>query len=87
MTNLAQLKIVDPPRSAGRLAYLISTFTYVIVPTMSGDKADLRKIYSTVTAGQRFGPPLYFVPLPATVKAFAYREIKKIQASTSASRG
>ena len=89
VTNLAQLKIVDPPRSAGRLAYPISTFTYVIVPTKSGDKAaDLRKfIYWTLTAGQRFGPPLYFVPLPATVKAFAYREIKKIQASTSASRG
>ena len=39
VTNLAQLKIVDPPRSAGRLAYPISTFTYVIVPTRSGDKA------------------------------------------------
>jgi phosphate transport system substrate-binding protein len=81
VTTLSQLNIVDPPKSAGRLAYPISTFTYVIVPTKSGDKAsDLRKwVYWAVTTGQKFGPPLYFVPLPAEVKGFAYREIKKIQ--------
>jgi phosphate transport system substrate-binding protein len=84
VTNLAQLKIVDPPKSAGRLAYPISTFTYVIVPTSSGDKAaDLRKfVYWAVTQGQKMGPPLYFVPLPKTVQAFAFREIKKIQAGS-----
>jgi phosphate transport system substrate-binding protein len=82
VTNLSQLKIVDPPKTAGNAAYPISTFTYVIVPFKSGDKAaDLRKfVYWAVTQGQRFGPPLWFVPLPSTVKAFAYREIKKIQA-------
>ena len=82
VTNLAQLKIVDPPKSAGKKAYPISTFTYVIVPTNSGDKAaDLRKfIYWAVTAGQKFGPPLYFVPLPASVNGYIYRELKKIQA-------
>jgi phosphate transport system substrate-binding protein len=81
VTNLSQLNIVDPPKNAGRVAYPISTFTYVIIPTKSGDKAgDLRKfIYWAVTSGQKFGPPLYFVPLPAAVKGFAYREIKKIQ--------
>jgi phosphate transport system substrate-binding protein len=82
VTNLSQLKIVDPPKSAGKKAYPISTFTYVIVPTSSGDKAaDLRKfIYWAVTAGQKFGPPLYFVPLPSSVNGFIYRELKKIQA-------
>jgi phosphate transport system substrate-binding protein len=81
VTNLSQLKIVDPPRSAGPKAYPISTFTYVIVPLKSGDKAaDLRKfVYWAVTAGQKFGPPLWFVPLPKPVQGFAYREIKKIQ--------
>ena len=81
VTNLSQLKIVDPPKSAGKKAYPISTFTYVIVPTSSGDKAaDLRKfVYWAVTAGQKFGPPLFFVPLPAAVNGFVYREIKKIQ--------
>ncbi len=81
VTQLSQLKIVDPPKTAGKAAYPISTFTYVIVPTSSGDKAaDLRKfVYWAVTQGQKFGPPLFFQPLPVQVQAFAYREIKKIQ--------
>lgn len=81
VTNLSQLQIVDPPKSAGKRAYPISTFTYVIVPIKSGDKAQtLRQfVYWAVTVGQRFGPPLYFVPLPTSVKGFVYREIKKIQ--------
>jgi phosphate transport system substrate-binding protein len=85
VTSLDQLKIVDPPASAGKLAYPITTFTYVIAPTSSGDKAeDLRKfIYWAVTAGQKFGPPLWFVPLPKQVQAFTYREIKKIQSQAT----
>jgi phosphate transport system substrate-binding protein len=81
VTSLSQLQIVDPPKSAGKKAYPISTFTYVIVPTKSGDKAaTLRQfVYWAVTQGQKFGPPLYFVPLPASVNGFIYRELKKIQ--------
>jgi phosphate transport system substrate-binding protein len=83
VTELSQLKIVDPPASAGKLAYPIVTFTYVIVPTSSAKAADLRKfVYWAVTRGQSFGPPLLFQPLPVPVQAFAFREIKKIQAST-----
>ena len=74
------MKIVNPPKDAGKLAYPIATFTYVIVPTKSGAAADLRKfIYWAVTQGQKFGRPLLFEPLPKEVQAFAYREIKKIQ--------
>jgi phosphate transport system substrate-binding protein len=80
VTRLSQLKIVDPPATAGKLAYPISTFTYVIVPTSSSKAAELRKfVYWAVTQGQKFGPPLFFVPLPKTVQAFAFREIKKVQ--------
>jgi phosphate transport system substrate-binding protein len=80
VTQLSQLKIVDPPASAGALAYPICTFTYVIVPTSAQKAPDLRKfIYWAVTQGQKFGPPLLFQPLPASVQGFAYREIKKIQ--------
>ena len=80
VTQLSQLKIVDPPAAAGRLAYPIVTFTYVIAPTRSAKAADLRKfVYWAVTRGQKFGPPLLFEPLPVTVQAFAFREIKKIQ--------
>ena len=84
VTALPQLKIVDPPAKCGKRAYPISTFTYVVVPTTSGDKAaDLRKfVYWAVTAGQKFGPPLFFVPLPKSVNGFNYREIKKIQAGS-----
>ena len=75
-----QLKLVDPPKAAGPLAYPIATFTYVIAPTSSNKAADLRKfIYWAVTRGQTFGPPLLFQPLPSQVQAYAYREIKKIQ--------
>jgi phosphate transport system substrate-binding protein len=84
VTQLSQLKIVDPPKAAGNLAYPIVTFTYVIVPTNSSKAADLRKfVYWAVTRGQKFGPPLLFQPLPKTVQAFAYREIKKIQGGNS----
>ena len=83
ITSLSQMKIVDPPKSAGPKAYPISTFTYVIVPLRSDKAADVRKlVYWAVTQGQKFGPPLFFVPLPQSVQAFAYREIKKIQAGT-----
>jgi phosphate transport system substrate-binding protein len=84
VTALPQLKIVDPPAKCGKRAYPISTFTYVVVPKSSGDKAQtLRQfVYWAVTAGQKFGPPLYFVPLPSAVNGFVYREIKKIQAGT-----
>jgi phosphate transport system substrate-binding protein len=84
VTNLSQLKIVDPPKKCGKKAYPISTFTYVIVPTSSGDKAQtLRQfVYWAVTQGQKFGPPLFFVPLPKSVNGFVYREIKKIQAGS-----
>lgn len=82
VTKLSQLKIVDPPKSAGPLAYPIVTFTYVIVPTSSQKAADLRKfIFWAVTQGQKFGPPLLFQPLPLPVQAFAFREIRKIQAA------
>jgi phosphate transport system substrate-binding protein len=83
VTQLSQLKIVNPPRPAGPLAYPIVTFTYVIAPTQSSKAADLRRfVYWAVTQGQKFGPPLLFQPLPKTVQAFAYREIKKIQGGT-----
>ena len=80
ITSPAQLKIVDPPKAAGKLAYPITTFTYVILPTSSAKAADLRKfVYWAVTQGQKFAPPLFFVPLPTSVKAYAYRELAKVK--------
>jgi len=80
ITSFDQLKLVDPPKNAGALAYPISTFTYVIAPTSASKSADLRKfIYWAVTRGQTYGKPLLFQPLPLQVQAFAFREIKKIK--------
>ena len=46
----------------------------------SSKAAELRKfIYWAITAGQKFGPPLLFAPLPKPVLTFNYKQIKKIQ--------
>jgi phosphate transport system substrate-binding protein len=80
ITSFDQLHIVDPPASAGKLAYPIVTFTYVILPTSSPKAADLRKfVYWALTQGQKFGPKLLFQPLPVAVQAYGFREIKKVQ--------
>jgi phosphate transport system substrate-binding protein len=61
--------IIDPPRSA-KIAYPISTFTYVIVP-QNTSKAPLLKswIAYALTTGQEFGSKLDFPPVPAVVLA------------------
>ena len=61
------ISITNPPASAPG-AYPISTFTYAIVPQSSPKAAALRAFLTyAVTAGQKFGPPLQFAPLPAKV--------------------
>ena len=83
VTGNGEISIVNPAKSQP-LAYPISTFTYVLAPTASSKAAELRKfIYWAITSGQKFGPPLLFAPLPKSVLAFDYKQIKKIQASTS----
>ncbi len=63
-----ELHIVNPPRSA-KIAYPISTFTYVIVRGSSPQATVLKQFISwCVTSGQAFGPRLDFVPIPARVR-------------------
>ena len=65
-----ELHIVNPPKSA-KLAYPISTYTYVIVHKKSAHAAELRKmIFWALTQGQQsqFAAKLTFAPL-STVKA------------------
>ena len=82
VTGNGEISIVNPAKNQP-LAYPISTFTYVLAPTASSKAAELRKfIYWAITAGQKFGPPLLFAPLPKPVLAFNYKQIKKIQPST-----
>ena len=74
-----ELSIVNPPKKYP-LAYPISTYTYVIVPTSSPKAADLRKfLFWAVTKGQTYGPKLLFQPIPKSVLVVAEQTIKKIQ--------
>jgi phosphate transport system substrate-binding protein len=73
------LSIVNPPKKFP-LAYPISTYTYVIVPTSTSKAADLRKfLFWAVTKGQTYGPKLLFQPIPKPVLVVAEKTIKKIQ--------
>ncbi len=64
--NLA-LSIVDPPRSA-KIAYPISTFTYVIAPTTAPQAGLLKSFVSyALTTGHSFGENYDFAPLPTVI--------------------
>ena len=70
---------MNPPKKFP-LAYPISTYTYVIVPTKSSKAAELRKfLFWAVTKGQTFGPRLLFQPIPKTVLVVAEKTISKIK--------
>jgi phosphate transport system substrate-binding protein len=62
--NGVEMHIVNPPKSAGRLAYPISTYIYVIVPAQSSKATQLRKVmFWALTVGNKtYGPKLIFVP-------------------------
>jgi phosphate transport system substrate-binding protein len=63
-----QVTIVDPGKRY-KIAYPVSTFTYVIVPSNSPEGPLLKAfIHYCITTGQAFGPRLGFVPIPASVK-------------------
>jgi phosphate transport system substrate-binding protein len=80
--NGVEMHIVAPPKSAGKLAYPISTYTYIIVPAQSSKATELRKmIFWALTVGnKKFGPKLIFVPaFPTKVLAAAEKALHKIQ--------
>jgi phosphate transport system substrate-binding protein len=72
------ISITNPPASAPG-AYPISTFTYAIVPKDSAKTSALRPFLTyAITAGQKFGPPLTFAPLPPAVAAAGRRTVSSI---------
>ena len=82
LTN--ELSIVNPPKKFP-LAYPISTYTYVIVPTSTAKASELRKfLFWAVTRGQagKYTAPLRFVPLPKPVLVVAEKAIAKIKPGT-----
>jgi hypothetical protein len=76
------MHIVNPPKAAGKLAYPISTYTYVIVPKQSAKATQMRKvIFWALTVGnEKYGPKLIFVPkFPVKVLSAAEKALKTIQ--------
>ncbi len=74
------MHIVAPPKGA-KLAYPISTFTYIIVHKQSANAAELRKIvFWALTQGQQnqFTAKLIFAHLPKVVLVAAEKTLKQI---------
>jgi phosphate transport system substrate-binding protein len=77
-----EMHIVDPPKG-NRLAYPISTFTYVIVPQQTAKAPELRKlVFWALTQGQAKGytAKLIFAQLPKVVLVAAEKTLKTIHA-------
>jgi phosphate transport system substrate-binding protein len=74
------LSIVNPPKSKKyRNAYPISTYTYVDVQQTSANAANIKKLIGwAITSGQKFGPPIFFQPLPNAVVAFDQKQLALI---------
>jgi phosphate transport system substrate-binding protein len=75
-----ELSIVNPPRKY-KLAYPISTYTYVIVPLQTPKAPELRKfLFWALTHGQKgqYTAKLLFAPLPKPVLVVGERAIKRI---------
>ena len=74
-----EVHLVNPPKG-NPLAYPICTFSWVLLPQKSDKAAELRKfVFYALTAGQKLGPKLLFVPVPKVVLVAAEKTLKKIQ--------
>ena len=74
-----EMHIVNPPKSA-KLAYPISTYTYVIIPASTSNAAPLRKfIFWAMTGGQKYGVKLRYVPIPKHVLVAAEKTLKTVK--------
>jgi phosphate transport system substrate-binding protein len=74
-----EMHIVNPPKRA-KLAYPLSTYTYVIVPRSSKKLSGLASfIYYALTAGQQFGAALDFAPIPRAVYTPDLNAVKALQ--------
>jgi len=74
-----EMHIVNPTKG-DPLAYPICTFSYVLLPVKSSKAAALRKfVFYALTAGQKLGPRLLFVPIPKPVLVASEKTLKKVQ--------
>jgi phosphate transport system substrate-binding protein len=74
-----KISIVNPPKSQ-KLAYPICTFSYVLLPLKTDKAPELRKfVHWALTGGQKYGPPLRFVPIPLPVLQRANKTLTKVK--------
>jgi phosphate transport system substrate-binding protein len=74
-----KLSIVNPPASQ-KYAYPICTFSYVLLPLKTDKAPQLRKfVHWALTGGQKYGPPLRFVPIPKPVLQRANKTLTRVQ--------
>jgi phosphate transport system substrate-binding protein len=75
------ISIVDPPASAGKLAYPISTFVWAIVPVQSKQAKPLKQflLFSISKNGQALGLKLLYAPIPDSVRVAAAKTIAKVK--------
>lgn len=77
--SVGGISIVDPGKSQP-LAYPISTFTYVILPTQTSKAKELRTfVYWALTRGQQYGPKLLFAPIPKIVLTASLRTLTQVK--------
>jgi phosphate transport system substrate-binding protein len=74
------LSIVNPPKSRKyRNAYPISTYTYILLAKSSPQAAALRQLVNwAITKGQKYGPKLFFQPIPAPIVKYDKKAINKV---------
>ena len=78
------ISLVDPPASAGKLAYPISTYTWVIVPLQSKQAAAVKRflLFAISKPGQQLGLKLLYAPIPDNVRVAAAKTIAKVKQAT-----
>ena len=80
------ISIVDPPvTKKTKLAYPISTFTWVIVPLEAKNAKELKQffLFTISKPGQQLGLKLLYAPIPDVVRVAAAKSIAKVkQAAT-----
>jgi phosphate transport system substrate-binding protein len=74
------LSIVNPPKSKKFAhAYPIATYTYVDVQKASKNAGAIKQLIGwAITKGQKYGPKLFFAPLPKPVVTFDKKQLKTV---------
>lgn len=75
------ISIVNPPKSAGKLAYPISTYTWAIVPLQAKNAKPVKRflLFAISKTGQALGLKLLYAPIPDSVRIAAAKSIAKVK--------